>query len=73
MEALLSMTKHGGAAMDLPDDLGQIRAGFLADLILVDGKPLADVKVLLDRDRILAVMKDGAFHRRGEAGLRPRF
>jgi imidazolonepropionase-like amidohydrolase len=59
--------------MDLPDDLGQIRAGFLADLILVDGKPLADVKVLLDRDRILAVMKDGAFHRRGETGLRPRF
>ena len=72
MEALLSMTKHGGAAMDLPDELGQIRAGFLADLILVDGKPLADLKVLLDRDRILAVMKDGAFHKRGEARLRPR-
>jgi imidazolonepropionase-like amidohydrolase len=67
------MTKHGGAAMDLPDDLGQIRAGFLADLILVDGKPLVDVKVLLDRNRILTVMKDGVFHRRGEAGLRPRF
>jgi imidazolonepropionase-like amidohydrolase len=72
MEALLSMTKHGGAAMDLPDELGQIRAGFLADLILVDGKPLADVKVLLDRDKILAVMKDGAFHKRGEARPRPR-
>lgn len=28
MEALLSMTKHGGAAMDLPNELGQIQPGF---------------------------------------------
>ena len=60
MKALLSMTKHGGAAMDMPNELGQIRAGFLADLLLVEGNPLADPKVLLDRGKILAVMKNGA-------------
>ena len=27
MESILTMTKHGGAAMDLPDELGQIRPG----------------------------------------------
>ncbi len=63
MEALLTMTKHGGAAMDQPNDLGQIRQGFLADLLLVAGDPLADPKVLLDRDKLLAIMKNGVFHK----------
>jgi imidazolonepropionase-like amidohydrolase len=63
-EALLTMTKHGGAAMDLPNELGQIQEGFLADLLLVDGDPLADPRVLLNRDNLLAVMKDGEFHKR---------
>lgn len=64
MEALLSMTKHGGAAMDLPNELGQIQPGFFADLLLVAGDPLAESKVLLDRSKLLAVMKNGEFHRR---------
>jgi hypothetical protein len=37
--------------------------GCLADILLVDGDPLADITVLQDRARILAVMKDGEFHR----------
>ncbi len=64
MEALLSMTKHGGAAMDLPNELGQIQPGFLADLLLVAGDPLAEPKVLLERNKLLGVMKNGEFHRR---------
>lgn len=64
MEALLTMTKHGGAAMDLPDELGQIQSGFLADLLLVNGDPLTDPGVLVNRANLLAVMKDGIFHRR---------
>lgn len=67
MEAILTMTKNGGAAMDMPDELGQIQTGFLADLILVAGDPLADTKVLLDRDKIRAVMKDGKFHKDPQA------
>ncbi len=63
MEALLSMTKNGGAAMDLPDQLGQVREGFLADLLLVDGNPLDDPLLLLDRDKLLLVMKDGQVHK----------
>ena len=64
MEALITMTKHGGAAMDLPHELGQIQPGFFADLLLVAGNPLDDPKVLLDRNNLLAVMKNGQFHRR---------
>ena len=63
MEAVLSATKLGGAIMGWPEELGQIREGYLADIILVDGDPLADIRILQDRERILAVMKDGTFHR----------
>lgn len=63
MEALLTMTQHGGAAMDMPHELGQIREGFLADLLLLKHSPLANPRVLLDRDNLLAIMKDGIFHK----------
>ena len=66
-EALLSATAWGGPVMRMGDDqLGQIKAGFLADILLVDGDPLADITVLQKKDRILAVMKDGVFHREPE-------
>ena len=64
MEALQSMTKHGGAAMDLPDELGQILPRFLADLLLVDGNPLTEPDLLTDQSRLTAVMKDGIFHKK---------
>jgi imidazolonepropionase-like amidohydrolase len=63
MEALLSATKLGGQVMMRGHELGQVKEGFLADLLLVDGDPLADIALLQDKRRILAVMKDGAFHR----------
>jgi imidazolonepropionase-like amidohydrolase len=66
MEALLSATKHGGAIMKLGDELGQVKEGFLADLLLVDGDPLADLSILLDRRKLLAIMKDGVFHKEPE-------
>jgi imidazolonepropionase-like amidohydrolase len=47
--------------MDMP--LGQVKAGMLADFLLVDGDPTADVTILQDKAKIPAVMKDGKFHR----------
>jgi imidazolonepropionase-like amidohydrolase len=49
--------------MGMGDELGQVKAGFLADLLLVDGDPTADVTVLQDRQRLRAIMKDGRFHK----------
>jgi len=66
METLLAATKHGAAIMGRPNELGQIKAGYLADMILVDGDPLANIRILQDRKRILAVMKDGSFFRAPE-------
>jgi imidazolonepropionase-like amidohydrolase len=62
-EALSAATMLGGELMGMGDELGQIRPGFLADLLLVDGDPVADVTVLQDRNRLRAIMKDGRFHK----------
>jgi imidazolonepropionase-like amidohydrolase len=49
--------------MDMGDELGLIREGYLADLVLVDGNPLEDIAVLQDRDRLAAIVKNGEFHK----------
>jgi imidazolonepropionase-like amidohydrolase len=48
-------------------EVGLIASGKLADVLLVEGNPLADLTILQDKARLVAVMKDGAFHRRDEA------
>ena len=61
MEAIRSATLYGGQIMMRPNELGVVKDGFLADLLLVDGDPLANLAILRDPKRILAVMKDGVF------------
>lgn len=62
-EALVSTTRLGGEIMGLPGELGRIAEGYLADLLLVDGNPLEDIRVLQDPSRLVGIMKDGAFHK----------
>jgi len=74
MESLLAATKLGGEIMLRGSELGQIREGHLADLLLVDGDPLANIAVLQDGARLLGVMKDGVFHKDPQKGpARGRF
>jgi len=54
-------TKSGGECFG--DQLGMIKEGYLADLILVDGNPVEDISLLQDPDNLLMIMKDGAFHK----------
>ncbi len=63
MEALVAATKLGGEIMMMGNELGQIREGYLADILLVRGDPLTDVTILQDADSLLGVMKDGSFHK----------
>jgi len=63
MDAILSATKLGGEIMMMGKELGQIRPGYLADILLVDGNPLTNVKILQDAGKLLAIMKDGQFHK----------
>jgi imidazolonepropionase-like amidohydrolase len=58
-EALQAATRTGGEIMTRGHELGQVKPGFLADLLLVDGDPLHDVRVLEDKTRLAMIMKGG--------------
>jgi len=73
MEAIRSATLYGGQIMMKPNELGVVKDGYLADLLLVDGDPLANLSILRDPKRILAVMKDGVFAKSPEIAAQRRW
>jgi imidazolonepropionase-like amidohydrolase len=62
-EALLAATRLGGEIMMHPNELGQLKPGFLADIVMVDGNPLTDLGIMTEPARIAMVMKDGIIHK----------
>jgi imidazolonepropionase-like amidohydrolase len=61
-QAIVSATSWAAECLGLEKDVGTIETGKLADLVVVDGDPLLDIKVLQDQSRIRAVIKDGVPH-----------
>ena len=49
-----------------------MREGFLADLLLVDGDPVADVGMLQHKERLVAILKGGTIHKLDRAALERR-
>jgi len=66
MEVIVSCTRWGGQMMMKGNELGEIKEGYLADLLLVDGDPLSNISILQNPAKLLAIMKDGQFHREPE-------
>jgi imidazolonepropionase-like amidohydrolase len=60
-EALECATRIGGELMGLP--VGELKPGYLADVLLVKGDVLADVSLLQDRENFTLIMKDGTIYR----------
>jgi len=56
-------TKNGGALMGGEIPTGQVKPGYYADLLVVDGDPSADIALLQDRAKLQAIVKGGAFVR----------
>lgn len=59
VEALHTATRNTGPLVGL--QTGQVAEGYLADLLVLDGDVTQDIGLLLQPERRLAVMKDGAF------------
>jgi imidazolonepropionase-like amidohydrolase len=70
-EALKMATADNGELMALsgfinpyPGKLGVVEAGALADLLLVDGNPLENIRLVEDPDKnFVVIMKDGAIYK----------
>jgi imidazolonepropionase-like amidohydrolase len=61
LEVLGWATHNGAELLGMKDDLGTIESGKLADLLVVNGDPVADITVLQKRANLAVVMKGGNF------------
>ena len=60
-EALICATRNGGLAFDRTGDYGTLETDTAADLVIVDGDPLKDIRVLQDHTK-LTVMQGGRLY-----------
>ena len=70
LEVIRCATRNGAEIMGRGDEFGTLEVGKLADVLVVDGDVLADISLLEDRSRFIAVMqggivKAGQFHSSG--------
>lgn len=59
MESIIAGTRHAAENIGLLDEIGTVETGKLADLVVVNGDPLVDIRHLRDQDRIHLVLKGG--------------
>lgn len=69
LEVLKCATKTGAEIMGRGSEFGTLEAGKLADVLVVDGDVLADISILEDRKRLVAVMQGGVVRSRGGASI----
>lgn len=59
LEAITCVTKNGAIALRAEGQVGTIEVDRMADVIVLDGDPLEDIRVLNDRSRLAAVISRG--------------
>jgi imidazolonepropionase-like amidohydrolase len=59
MQAIQAATSLAAECLGLEREIGTVEKGKRADLIVAEGDPLEDVRVLQDPKRIRFVLKDG--------------
>lgn len=59
MEAIVAATRDNAFAVGLEKDVGVLEAGRLADIIMLNRDPLADIRVLQGGRHLTRVIKDG--------------
>ena len=58
-EALMCATKTGAEIMGASDQIGTLETGKLADLLVINGNPFEDIRILEDRTKFYAVIQNG--------------
>jgi imidazolonepropionase-like amidohydrolase len=60
MQAIVAATKNAAAAIGCGDILGQLQAGRMADVLMVEGNPAEDISILRNKRNIARMWKGGA-------------
>ena len=60
LEAIHCATERGATALRMEGEIGCIKPGYLADILVVDGDPLSNIALLGEPDAIRHVFKDGS-------------
>jgi imidazolonepropionase-like amidohydrolase len=58
-DALIAATRGGATALGIEAAVGSVRAGLVADLVVLDGDPATDIGLLAQADRIRLVLHNG--------------
>jgi imidazolonepropionase-like amidohydrolase len=64
MEVLVSATRVNAELFRMEDRIGTVEPGKYADLLVVDGNPLDDLRLFQRLDHLRVIMKGGAFYKR---------
>jgi imidazolonepropionase-like amidohydrolase len=64
MEVLLSATKVNAELFRMSDKIGTVQPGKYADLIVVAGNPLENLRVFQNTDNLTVIMKGGRLYKR---------
>ncbi len=59
MQVIQCATKNGAEIMGRGAEFGTLTAGKLADVLIVDGDVLSNIRLLEDRKRFIAVLQGG--------------
>lgn len=59
MQAIVASTKTASECVHMSSEVGTIEPGKYADLLLVDGNPLDDIRILQDKARLHLIMQGG--------------
>jgi imidazolonepropionase-like amidohydrolase len=59
VEAIAAGTYNNGRVLNLEGEVGGVATGMLADLLVVDGDPSEDIRILQDRAKIEHIILDG--------------
>ncbi|MBN9388190.1 MAG: amidohydrolase family protein [Chloroflexi bacterium] len=63
MQSIVASTLTAAKLLRLDKKLGTLEEGKLADVLVVDGDPLADIKVIQDKAKLVAILKDGEIYK----------
>jgi imidazolonepropionase-like amidohydrolase len=64
MQAIVASTKTASECVHMASDVGTLEPGKYADLLVVDGDPLSNIKVIQDKNCLVLIMQGGKVHKK---------